>query len=101
VNAWQLYRGLRKTGVYTPTDGWRLLFLRVMAANLAMGCVLFFFAGSLDQWMAKGALHRVESLAGWMVVAVGLYFGTLFLTGFRLNDLRVKGTHLPSGATPL
>lgn len=101
VNAWQLYRGLRKAGVYTPTHGWRMLLLRVMAANLVMGLVLVFFAGGLDQWMARGALHRVEWLCIWMLAAFALYFGTLFLTGFRLNDLRVKGTQLPSGATPV
>ena len=101
VNAWQLYRGLRKAGVYTPTHGWAKLFMRVAAANLAMGCVLFFFAGNLDQWMARGALHRVEHLALWMLAAMAMYFGTLFLLGFRINDLRVKGTHLPSGATPV
>ncbi|MFI4920807.1 MAG: murein biosynthesis integral membrane protein MurJ, partial [Gammaproteobacteria bacterium] len=99
VNAWQLYRGLRKAGVYTPTHGWRMLLLRVLAANLVMGCVLVFFAGGLDKWMARGALHRVEWLCIWMLAAFALYFGTLFLTGFRLNDLRVKGTQLPSGAT--
>jgi putative peptidoglycan lipid II flippase len=101
VNAWQLYRGLRKTGAYTPTDGWRRLLLRVLAANLAMGCVLFFCAGNLDTWMARSAMHRVEWLTLWMLTAFAVYFGTLFLLGFRVNDLRVKGTQLPSGATPL
>lgn len=101
VNAWQLYRGLRKTGTYTPTDGWRRLLLRVLAANLAMGSVLLFCAGNLDTWMARSALHRVEWLAVWMLAAFTVYFGTLFLLGFRVDDLRVKGTQLPSGATPL
>ena len=101
VNAWQLYHGLRKAGVYTPTHGWAKLFLRVLAANLVMGLVLLFCSGSLNEWMARSASHRVEHLAAWLLAAVALYFGTLFLLGFRINDLRVKGTHLPSGATPV
>jgi putative peptidoglycan lipid II flippase len=101
LNAWLLYRALRKAGVYVPTQGWGRLLLRILAANLVMGGMLFFFAGSLDAWMARGALHRVEHLAAWMLAAIGIYFGTLFLVGFRVNDLRVKGTHLPSGATPV
>ncbi len=101
INAWLLYRALRKENVYTPTPGWAKLLFRVLAANLVMGGALYFFAGNLDAWIAQSALHRIEHLAAWIIAAVALYFGTLFLVGFRINDLRVKGTHLPSGATPV
>lgn len=101
VNAWQLYHGLRKAGVYTPTAGWAKLFLRVMAANLAMGGMLLFCTGSLDLWLSRSAGHRIEWLALWLVAAVAVYFGVLFLSGFRLGDLRVKGAQLPAGATPV
>ncbi len=102
VNAWQLYRGLRKAGIYAPTDGWKKLLMRVLVANGVMGAMLLFFTGSLQTWMERSALHRVEWLALWMLLAVAAYFGTLFALGFRINDLRVKGTQLPaSGATPV
>ncbi|HET7176486.1 MAG TPA: murein biosynthesis integral membrane protein MurJ [Gammaproteobacteria bacterium] len=101
LNAWLLYRELRKTGVYAPTRGWSRLLLRVMAANLVMGAVLYFGAGDLASWMAQSAWHRIAHLAVWILGAMAIYFGTLFLAGFRLGDLRVKGTHLPSGATPV
>ena len=101
VNAWQLYHGLRKTGVYTPTDGWKKLLLRVLVANLVMGGMLLFFGGSLGDWTARGALYRVLWLGVWLGMAMLAYFGTLFVLGFRIDDLRVKGTQLPSGATPV
>jgi putative peptidoglycan lipid II flippase len=101
VNAWQLYRGLRKAGVYAPTYGWKKLLARVLLANLVMGGMLLCFAGGLQRWAARGALDRVEWLAFWLIAAIAVYFGTLFLTGFRLADLRVKGTQLPAGATPV
>lgn len=101
LNAWLLYRELRKTGVYAPTRGWSRLLLRVMAANLVMGAVLYFGAGDLASWMAQSAWHRIAHLAAWILGAMAIYFVTLFLAGFRLGDLRVKGTHLPSGATPV
>ena len=38
----------------------------------------------------------------YSMVPESITFGTLFAAGFRLNDLRVKGTQLPgSGATPV
>ncbi|HSC48141.1 MAG TPA: murein biosynthesis integral membrane protein MurJ [Gammaproteobacteria bacterium] len=96
VNAWLLYRALRKTGVYAPTAGWQALLSRVLFANLVMGGMLFVFAGSLDGWMARDALHRVVWLAFWMLTAMAVYFVVLFAAGFRLDHLRVKGTHLPA-----
>jgi putative peptidoglycan lipid II flippase len=102
VNAAQLYHGLRKSGAYTPTGGWKRLLIRVLVANLVMGAMLLFFSGNLLQWEGRSALHRMLWLGGWIAAAFAVYFGTLFATGFRINDLRVKGTQLPgSGATPV
>ena len=102
VNAGQLYHGLRKSGAYTPTSGWKKLLVRVLVANAVMGGMLLFFSGHLALWEARGALHRMLWLAGWIGAAFAVYFGALFALGFRINDLRVKGTHLPgSGATPV
>src|SRR5215469_5018674 len=101
VNAWQLYHGLRKDGVYIPTEGWRMLLLRVFVASGVMGGMLFFFSGNLDLWMGRGTLHRVAWLVAWLLAAFAAYFGTLFGLGFRIGHLRVKGARLPAGATPV
>jgi putative peptidoglycan lipid II flippase len=96
VNAGQLYYGLRKAGVYTPTEGWQPLLFRVLFANLVMGGMLLFCAGGFDLWLARTALHRVAWLGFWMIAAMAVYFAVLFAAGFRLDHLRVKGTHLPA-----
>jgi putative peptidoglycan lipid II flippase len=101
VNAWLLYRELRKKGVYSPTSGWVRLLARVMVASAVMGLLLWYFSGNLDLWIARDSLHRVLWLVFWMLTAIVVYFAALFAAGFRLNDLRVKGTHLPNGATPV
>lgn len=101
VNAGQLYYSLRKEGIYAPTEGWGPLLWRVLFANLVMAGLLLFVAGDLNLWMGRSALHRAEWLAFWLLTAMAVYFATLFLAGFRLGHLRVKGTHLPSGATPV
>ena len=101
INAWLLYRHLRKNGIYTPTAGWARLLMRVMIANVVMGGLLLLCTGNLQIWEGRTALHRGAWLCIWMLVAFCAYFGTLFAVGFRIGDLRVKGTHLPSGATPV
>jgi putative peptidoglycan lipid II flippase len=101
INAWLLYRGLRKAGVYSPTAGWQRLLLQVLVASLVMGAMLWFLSGDLDLWMARGALHRVVWLTFWMFMAIMVYFAMLFLMGFRIRDLQVQGTHAHSGATPV
>ncbi|MGE5626311.1 MAG: murein biosynthesis integral membrane protein MurJ [Bacillota bacterium] len=101
LNAWLLYRELRRSGVYSPTAGWGRLLIRVFTANVVMGGMLLLFSGSLQLWADRTALHRGAWLALWLAMAMFAYFGTLFAVGFRLGDLRVKGTHLSAGATPV
>lgn len=88
INAWLLYRGLRKTQVYQPADGWRLLWRRVLIANVVMAALLWGLVRPLPVWLERGASHRVLWLAVWIVVAIVVYFLVLFLSGFRLRDLR-------------
>ena len=101
LNAWLLYRELRRTSLYAPTAGWGRLLMRVCIASVVMGGMLLLFSGGLQVWEQRDALHRAAWLAIWMLAAMAVYFGTLFAAGFRINDLRVKGTHLPAGATPV
>ena len=101
LNAWLLYRELRRNSLYSPTAGWGRLLVRVLFANVVMGGMLLMFSGDLQVWEQRDALHRAVWLAIWMITAMAVYFGTLFAVGFRINDLRVKGTHFAPGATPV
>ena len=101
LNAWLLYRELRRTNLYSPTAGWGRLLMRVSFASVIMGGMLLLFSGGLQVWEQRDALHRAAWLTIWLLAAMAVYFGTLFAAGFRINDLRVKGTHLPAGATPV
>ncbi|MGH8372767.1 MAG: murein biosynthesis integral membrane protein MurJ [Gammaproteobacteria bacterium] len=91
INAWFLYRGLRKEGVYQPGANWRPLLLRVLIANLVMGGMLWWGVKGVDIWFARSALHRGAWLAFWIGMAMLVYFAVLFLSGFRIRDLRSKG----------
>lgn len=47
INAWLLYKGLRRDDVYRPEAGWGAYLLRLLLANLAMAGVL---ATALHYW---------------------------------------------------
>jgi putative peptidoglycan lipid II flippase len=87
-NASALYRGLRSTGIYVPGDGWRLLALRVLLANLAMGAALFLVAGPLDGWLAAAWHERTLRLAACVGLGIIVYIASLLALGLRPGHLR-------------
>jgi hypothetical protein len=96
-NATMLYRGLRKQNVLQHSTGWGRTLWQVLAGNVAMGLFLWFVAGDTQRWLDMNAWHRI----GWMGVLVaggaGIYFGTLYVLGMRLKDLRHQKIDLSRG----
>lgn len=88
VNAYLLYRGLRKAEVYNPASNWPTLWLRYGTANLAMVAVLSGFLHFWAEWAEMHLLERVIRLA--IVCAAGLlaYVLGLLAVGIRLRDFR-------------
>ena len=60
-----------------------------------MGIFLWLVAGDTQHWLEMNAWQRV----GWMAVLVaggaGIYFGTLYVLGMRLGDLRHQKIVVP------
>jgi len=88
VNTVLLYRGLRRTGVYTPSAHWPRLLLRVVLANLAMAAFLYWIAGDWSTWGHLPWQSRVLRLGAAVGGGGLLYFGVLWALGMRYRDLR-------------
>ena len=88
LNAWLLYRGLRKAGVYTPQPGWPLLWARLSLAALLMGALLWHFSPDLSQWVAW--LWWQRAAAALLICSGGglSYFILLALMGLRFRHFR-------------
>jgi len=87
ANAALLYAGLRRRGIYQPRPGWGVFMAKLLVALAALA-VLLWFAGREIDWLA---LHgrwglRASLLAGVISAAIALYFGVLWLLGFRPRD---------------
>jgi putative peptidoglycan lipid II flippase len=90
VNAWLLYRGLRKDMTLANFSGWPRFLFRVLLSNALMTACLVLLQRPLDWWLDVGAAGR----AGWLgLIIVGgaaSYFAMLWLCGLRLGDFRLN-----------
>jgi putative peptidoglycan lipid II flippase len=89
-NAYMLYRGLRRDRILTPSPGWVRLFGRIVAANLAMAVVLWWFGGDLTVWIEAGALERALRCALCIGAGGATYFAILFALGARRRDFVLR-----------
>ena len=89
VNAWLLYRGLRRDGVVRHSSGWLALLLRVTAANAAMFAVLWLLHAPTTWWLQSSNSERVSWLATTVVIGAATYFIALLLFGMRPGQFRM------------
>ncbi len=87
LNAGWLCVGLRRAGAYRPAPGWGAFVAKVVLASALMGAGLAWAVTSID-WVALRAVpaQRVAWLAGVLLAAAVVYFGTLALAGLRFRD---------------
>lgn len=88
VNAFLLYRGLRKAEVYTPASHWPKVWLRYAAANLAMVAVLLGILHFWFQWAEWQLLERVVRLTIVCLAGLLVYLLVLLAVGVRLRDFK-------------
>jgi len=92
IGAWynsiMLYRGLRKQGVLHHARGWRTVLLQVAAGNALMVAFLWWVGGDTQRWLEMGAWQRAQWMTLLVAGGAGIYFGTLYVLGMRVRDLR-------------
>jgi len=92
LNAGLLLRGLRRNAIYQPQPGWGVFVLKLVLAVYVMGAVLWVLCGNAESWLSASALERVARLGLLVVAGAVAYFGTLWLSGFRLRDFNRRGS---------
>ena len=86
LNAALLFRLLKKRGVYVPQAGWVAFTLKLLLAVCAMGAALWFAGGETAKWLTVRGWARALDLALIIALGAAVYFGMLWLLGFRLRD---------------
>ncbi len=90
LNAYLLYRGLRRDGIIRHSAGWTLLLLRVLVANVAMWATLAWLHRPLAWWLAVDVSARSAWLALTVAVGAAGYFLVLYALGLRTSNLRMR-----------
>jgi len=80
---------LRKRGIYTPSSGWLTFFVQMIGACLVLAGVMHWFAINFD-WIGlhDRPLERIVLLGACLVLFAALYFGMLWLMGFKYAYFR-------------
>ena len=86
LNAFMLFRGLRRIDIFRPRPGWGVFALKLCLALAALGAVLWLAKGDDAAWVNHPGLERALRLAGVVVAGAVTYFAVLFALGFRPRD---------------
>ncbi len=89
VNAWLLYRGLRRDKVLTHGRDWPGLLWRFALANSAMAVALIYLERPLAWWFDASLFDRGTWLVVNVAVGGGVYFGMLLLVKLHPQQFRL------------
>ena len=88
LNAWLLWRALRKQGLFQAQPGWPAYVLRIVLACAAMVAVLVLARHYVGPWQPLGASLRLLHLAWAIPAGIATYVAALYAGGLRFRHLR-------------
>jgi len=91
LNAWLLYRYLRRHGIYTPRPGWPVFLLKVAVAVALMALGLFTTMGESGWWLSAPWQQKLPALIGLVLLGGAAYAGCLLAFGMRPRDFSRRG----------
>ena len=90
VNASLLARELIKQNLIILDSSYAFLITRIVIATLAMSAFLIALNPENIIWINSTVSERIFSLLFLIGTSVLIYFGILFLLGFRFRQIRIK-----------
>lgn len=90
LNAWLLWRGLRKEGAWQSQSGWPRFLAQLAFANATLVAIILYLQPPVDQWLTVGGLQRSADMALLVAAGVGGYFVALALAGVRVRHFRQR-----------
>lgn len=88
LNAFLLWRGLRKEGVWQASESPGRWWLTLSVATVVMSAVLLLMLPSLESWLAWSAFERAWRLLSLCGAGFAAYVLVLLLCGLRYRDVQ-------------
>ncbi|MEJ6671826.1 MAG: murein biosynthesis integral membrane protein MurJ [Pseudomonadales bacterium] len=88
LNAFLLWRGLIRRGIYQAAEHWGRFLVRIGLALSLMGLALFWLAPPLTDWLAFSVITQVLWMAGLCLGGMAVYFLVLRTLGLRITEFR-------------
>ncbi|MGB5276976.1 MAG: murein biosynthesis integral membrane protein MurJ [Gammaproteobacteria bacterium] len=88
INAILLYRGLRRSGVYAPLQGWVNMTVKMLVALACMSALVFYLTPGLEIWTWLTPIERVLYLGSIIGLALLVYVAMLWFSGVRPAKLK-------------
>lgn len=88
LNAWLLYRGLRRDNVYVPLPGMLATLLRIALASSVMAVALYWLMLPTAEWLAADWHRRVLQLSMLCVIGIVSFVVILVGAGARMGHFR-------------
>ena len=90
LNAFLLYRGLKKLGVYHMSAAAKFAVVKLLVAASIMATILYFLSPPLIEWFEYGFIESVVRLSLYILLGAIAFFICTYLGGFRLSDFKVQ-----------
>lgn len=90
LNAYLLYRGLRRSDTYTPGTGWGSRLVRFALANGTMVLVLVVLLGQWSDWPSWDWWNRVWRLSLLCFAGLSVYGVSLRIFGIKFSEFRAN-----------
>ena len=87
LQAFLLYRKLKKIKVYQSRKEWSYFIAKILLALAVMIGIIMFGVDYVFVWQGWGVFDRVLNLILWVSVCMLSYFSVLWLTGLRLHNI--------------
>lgn len=88
VNAYLLYKGLRRSEVYKPQAGWVIYISKILMASALMILTVWWLSPTSDIWLEFTAIQRVVKLATVVICAASIYLIGLWM--MRVKFWQIK-----------
>jgi putative peptidoglycan lipid II flippase len=90
LNAWLLYRGLRRDQVYMPQKGLSATLWRILVAAVVMALVVAWLTPAMSAWAGWGWWQRTINILPLCAAGMAVYFLVLGVLGARPSHFRAQ-----------